>query len=139
MATSGFNGRKLTVDWETVTIVGVREKTVSINNEYPDITSDDDIGFQTFLPIPGKRSASFTVSGVYSSETLLAAMMAADAAIATGTVTVNLPSALAVPGDIEGEGVIQSLEITGADPEAVQFTVTIASSGAFAYTASAAS
>jgi len=139
MATSGFNGRKLFIDWETVTIVGVKEKTVSINNEYPDITSDDDNGFQTFLPVPGKRSAAYSVSGVHSSETLLAAMMAADTAIATGTVTVNLPSALAVPGSVSGEGVIQSLELSGSDPDAVLFTLTIASSGAFAYTASAAS
>jgi len=139
MATTGFNGRNLTIDWETVTLVGVKSKTVSISNEYPDITSDDDSGFQTFLPTPGKRSAVWTIDGVHSSEVLLAAMMAADATIATGSVTVNLPSALAVPGDIEGEGVIQSLEFSAADPEAVTFSVTIASSGAFVYTASAAS
>lgn len=138
MPTSGFVGRTLTVDWETVTIVGVQSKGVTINNEYPDVTSDDDSGFQTFLAVPGKRSAAFTISGIYSSEVLLAAMMAADASIATGTVTVNLPSSLATPGDIEGEGVIQSLEINAADPNAVEFTATIASSGAFTYTASSA-
>lgn len=138
MPTSGFNGRALTVDWETTTIIGVQEKTTTFNNEYPDITSDDDGGFQTFLPIPGRRSATFSISGVFGDEVLLAAMMAADASIATGTVTVNLPSALSTPGDIEGEGVIQSLELNAADPEAVKFSVEIASSGAFAYTASSA-
>lgn len=135
MATSGFNGRKLTIDWETVTIVGVKSKTLTLTNDYPDITSDDDAGYQTYLAIPGRRSFEVKVSGVHSSETLLAAMVAADASIATGTVTVNLPSA-GTAGDVEGEGVIMSLELNGEDPDAVQFSITIASSGAFAYTAS---
>ena len=139
MPTSGFNGRALTVDWETTTLLGVQEKTVSINNEMVEITSDDDAGFQTFLPQPGKRGMTVTINGVHSSEVLLAAMMAANNSIATGTVTINLPPVLAVAGDIEGEGVIQSLEFSGSHDSEVRFSVTIASSGAFTYTASAAS
>lgn len=136
MPTTGFNGRSLTIDWETVTIVGVQEKTMTINNEMVEVTSDDDAGFQTYLPAPGKRGATWSISGIHSSETLLAAMMAANASMATGTVACNLPSALSSPGDVSGEGVIMSLELSGEHDGAVEFTVEIASSGAFTYTAS---
>lgn len=137
MPTSGFNGRELTVDWEAVTIAGVRQKTVTVNNEMVDITSDDDAGWQTFLAVPGKRSLAWSISGVHSSETLLAAMMAANASIATGTVLVNLPSSLSTPGSLSGEGVITSLELSGEHDGVFEFTVEIASSGAVTYTASA--
>ena len=137
MATSGFNGRSLTVDWETVTIAGVRNKALSVNNEMVDVTSDDDSGWQTYLKAPGKRGITASISGIFSDETLLAAMMAADATIDTGTVTINLPSSLTTPGDMEGEAVIMSLEISGEHDGAVEFTVEIASSGPVTYTASA--
>lgn len=137
MPTTGFNGRALTINWETVTIVGVNDKSAKFTNEMVDITTDDDAGWQTFLPQPGKRGASWTISGVHSSEVLLAAMMAANASIATGTVTVNLPSALTTPGDVEGEGVITSMEISAASDGSVEFTVEIMSTGALVYTASA--
>lgn len=137
MPTTGFNGRSLTVDWETVTIAGVQQKSATVNNEMVEITSDDDAGWQTFLPQPGKRGVTFSISGVHSDETLLAAMMAANASIATGTVTVNLPSALTTPGNLEGEGVIQSMELTGEHDGFFEFTVEIASSGPITYTASA--
>ncbi|MBC7282573.1 phage tail tube protein [Hoeflea sp.] len=137
MPTSGFNGRNLVIAWETVTIAGVRNKTMNISNEMVDITSDDDAGWQTFLAVPGKRGATWSISGVHSDETLLAAMMAANASIASGTVLVNLPSSLSTPGTMSGEGVITSMELTGEHDGVFEFTVEIASSGAITYTASA--
>lgn len=137
MPTTGFNGRSLTVDWETVTIAGVQQKTINIANEMVEVTSDDDAGWQTYLPVPGKRGLTYSISGVHSDEVLLAAMMAADASIATGTVTVNLPSTLTTPGNLGGEGVIMSMELSGEHDGFFEFTVEIASTGAITYTASA--
>lgn len=138
MPTTGFNGRTLTIDWETTQIAGVRSKTTGIQNSMIDITSDDDSGWTTYHPVPGKRGITYSISGVHSNETLLAAMMAADAAIATGTVTVNLPSSLATPGDLEGEGVILSMDISGDHDGICEFTIEIASTGPVTYTASSA-
>jgi len=133
---AGFSGREMTVDWDAVTLVGVRTKGFTVNNEYVDVTTDDDNGWRTLLSTPGLRSVEVTAAGITSSETLLAAIMAAD--ISGETLTMNLPSSLANPGTLEGTFLVSSYEQTGEHDGAVEFTATFMSTGAVTRTASTA-
>lgn len=134
---TGFNARSLTIDWDSTTLAGVQSKDFNINNELVDVTTDDDSGWTTYLSVPGKKSVTGSVSGITSDEVLIAALM--DAADASGTLEVNFPSALAVPGGLSGTFMFTDVSITGSSPEgAVEFTASFVSSGVVTYTASAA-
>lgn len=134
---AGHNGRALTFDWDSTTLVGVRTRGFTITNDYVDVTTDDDSGWRTLLASPGLRSIEMTVGGITSDEVLLGEIMAAN--IAATTLDANLPTSLAVPGSLSGSFLISSFEQTGEHDGAVEFTATFMSSGAVTYTASAAS
>ena len=51
MATTGYNGRDMTITWDSSVLTGVRMRGVTINNEPVDITTDDDSGFGPCLLI----------------------------------------------------------------------------------------
>ena len=69
---AGFNGRSLTIDWDTTTLVGVRTRGVNMSNEMVDVTTDDDSGWRTLLATPGLKSVEVTVGGISSDEVLMA-------------------------------------------------------------------
>lgn len=132
-----FNGRDLTVDWSATTLVGIRTRSLSSSAEAVDVTTDDSLGWRTLLAQPGMQSAEISVGGVTNDEVLIAAMYAGDVLGRTLTsATVNLPSALSVPGSVEFDAFISSFEITGEHDGAVEFTATLMSSGPITYTAS---
>jgi TP901-1 family phage major tail protein len=134
---AGFNGRDLTIDWDDVTLVGVRTRGINRNKDLVDVTTDDDGGWRKLLATPGVQSVEVTVAGITSDEVLLAEFYNA---LATGeTLTVNLPSALAVPGSESGNFLISALETSAEHDGAVEFNVTFMSDGEVTYTASAAS
>ena len=133
---AGFNGRQLTIDYDSTTLVGVRTKGYTITNDYVDVTTDDDAGWRTLLTDPGLRSLEVTVGGISSDEVLMAEIMAAS--IANGAVDIALPSALAVPGTLSGNFLVSSFEQNGEHDGAVEFSATFMSNGVIAYTASAA-
>jgi len=135
---SGFNGRDLTIDWSTTTLATVRTKGYTINNEYVDVTNDDDGGYRTYLAKPGVTSVEVSVAGITSDETLIEAITDFANGDNSDTLDINLPSSLATPGDITGTFLIQSLEHTGEHDGAVEFSATFVSSGEFTYTASSA-
>jgi len=128
---AGANGRALTIDWDAVTLVGVRTKGYTVSNEYVDVTTDDDDGWRTLLSDPGVRSVEVTVGGISSDQVLLAAIMAAS--VSSETLTVNLPT---TTGTLAGLFLISSFEQTGEHDGAVEFTATFQSAGVVTYTAS---
>lgn len=133
---AGFNGREITVDWDSTTIVGVRSKGIGMSNELVNVTTDDDNGWQTFLGKPGVKGVEHTIAGITQDEILIAEFFNANP---TGeTVAVNLPSLLASPGSFSGTNMLQNLELTGEHDGAYEFSATIVSSGAQTYTASSA-
>ena len=69
---AGANGRALTIDWDSVTLVGVRTKGYTITADYVDVTTDDDDGWRTLLADPGVRSVEVTVGGISSNQVLIA-------------------------------------------------------------------
>lgn len=133
---SGFNGRQLTFDWSSTTLSGVRTRSLNVSNEYVDVTNDDDSGWRTLLADPGLRSVEVTVGGITTDEVMLAAIMAAN--VASDTLDANLPSSLAVPGSLSGSFLISAFEQSADHDGAVEFSVTLMSTGAVTYTASAA-
>lgn len=127
---AGANGRALTIDWDSTTLVGVRTKGYTLTNDYVDVTTDDDDGWRTLLADPGVRSVEVTVGGISSDQVLIAAMMAAS--VTAETLTVQLPT---TTGTLAGSFLVSSFEQTGETDGAVEFSATFMSSGAVTYTA----
>ena len=127
---AGANGRALTIDYDTTTLVGVRTKGYTITNDYVDVTTDDDDGWRTLLADPGLRSMEVTVGGVSSDQVLIAEIT--KASITGETLTVQLPT---TTGTLAGLFMISSFEQTGEHDGAVEFTAAFMSSGVVTYTA----
>lgn len=127
---AGANGRALTIDWDSVTLVGVRTKGYTIANDYVDVTTDDDDGWRTLLADPGLRSVEVTVGGISSDQVLIAEIMKAN--ITGEPLTVQLPT---TTGTLAGTFLLSSFEQTGEHDGAVEFDATFMSSGAVTYTA----
>lgn len=135
---AGHNGRELTVDWNSTTLVGIRTRGLSISAEGVDVTTDDDTGERVLLPDPGIRSAEISVAGITSDEVLIAEILSGISGRTLTGAQVNLPSTLAVPGNVAFDAFVSAFEITGEHDGAVEFTATLMSAGAITYTASAA-
>lgn len=134
---AGFNGRTFTFDWDSTTLVGVRTRGLNVTNDYVDVTTDDDAGWRKLLTDPGLRSVEVSISGISSDEVLIAEGLASS--IAGATLQGDLPSSLAVPGNVSGTYLVSSFEINGEHDGAVEFSATFMSDGPVTYTASAAS
>jgi TP901-1 family phage major tail protein len=127
---AGANGRALTIDWDAVTLVGVRTKSYTVTNDYVDVTTDDDDGWRTLLSDPGLRSVEVTVGGISSDQVLLAEMMKAN--ITGEPLTVQLPT---TTGTLGGTFLVSSFEQSGEHDGSVEFSATFMSSGVVTYTA----
>lgn len=133
---AGFNGRQLTIDYDSTTLAGVRTRGFTVSNEYVDVTNDDDNGWRTLLADPGVRSIEVTAGGVTTDETLLAAIMAAS--ISATTVDITLPTDLSTNGTLSGSFLISNFEQNGEHDGEVAFSATFMSTGSITYTASSA-
>lgn len=129
-----YNGRDMTVDFNSTTLVGVRNKGVSINNSPVDVTSDDDDGWQKLLAEPGKRTVEVSVSGVTEDEVLMAEVMTGAGSFTLKSGVVNLATG---SGTLTSNWFVSTLEHTGEHDGALEFSATLMSSGAVTYSASA--
>lgn len=127
---AGANGRALTIDWDSTTLVGVRTKGYTITNDHVDVTTDDDDGWRTLLADPGLRSVEVTAGGISSDQVLIAEMMKAN--ITGEPLTIQLPT---TTGTLAGTFMVSSFEQSGEHDGAVEFSATFMSSGAVTYTA----
>lgn len=112
-------------------VTGMRTKTITINNEAIDITSDDDNGWRTLLgDDPALRSIDMSVEGVTKDAQLI------ELATTGGS---GLISSYALEfeglGTFTGDFHIGSLELGAPYNEAVTFSCTISSSGEITWTA----
>lgn len=122
-------GRELLVKRGSVVIAGVRTKGVSINNEPIDITSDDDAGYRTLLSTAGTMSVDLSVEGITKDDDLRA-VAAAGTGLMLTDVTIEYPDGAVLAGNFY----LASVEETGTYNEAVTFSASLQSSGAFTYT-----
>lgn len=128
---AGHNGREVVIDWDSVTLVGVRSRTFNISNDYVDVTTDDDAGWRTLLADPGLRSVEVTIGGVCSDQVLIAAIMAAN--VSGETLSITLPTATGA--SLSGTFLVSAFEGSANYDGAYEFSATFMSTGAVTYTA----
>ena len=128
---TAFVGRKATITKGATPIAAIRTRTVSINNEPVDITSDDDNGFRTLLQDPGTKTLDLSIEGVAKDPTLLTNVMS------TTDITETLSILFPTIGTIAGDFVVASFELAAPYNEAATFTASLQSSGAFTFTPAA--
>ena len=128
---SALVGRKVTFTPTNggAAVIGVRTKSVSINNEPIDITSDDDNGFRTLLnEDPAERSIDFTAEGILKDAALI------NLASAGGSMLIS-EYEMEIPGigTFTGDFYFGNLEIGAEYNDAVTFSADIQSSGEFVF------
>lgn len=134
---SALVGRKVTFTptGAGTPVTGMRTKTITLNNEPIDITSDDDLGFRTFLATdPAERSIDMSVDGV-TKDTALIELAAAGGSALVSEYTLDFEGLGAFVGDF----FIGSIELGAPYNDAVTFSANIQSSGVFVFTAEASS
>ena len=127
-----FVGRKVTFSptGAGAPVTGMRTKSITINNEPIDITTDDDSGFRTLLADdPAQRSISMSVEGITKDDELIKLATAGGSNLIS-KYTMTFPGL----GSITGDFFIGTIELGAPYNEAVTFTATIESSGEFVYT-----
>jgi len=122
-------GRKVIFTWDAAPILGVREKSLSINGEPVNVTSDEDSGCQTLLTEDAEVSVSVALCGVTKDTILRKAKLDGGASL-TGAVTLTYEN-----GD-EIAGTFQLGPYSEGPPynAAVTFTSSLMSNGVVTYT-----
>ncbi len=122
-------GRKVTFTWDTAPIAGVREKSLSVNGEPVNVTSDEDDGVQVLLSEDAEKSVQIELSGVTKDAVLRQAKLDGGA---------SLQADVSLTYDDGGEisGTFQLGPYSEGQPynEAVTFTATLMSTGPVTYT-----
>ena len=113
-----------------VLIAGCRAKTISINNESIDITSDDDAGFRTLLSDPAVRSVDISLEGVTKDTTLITAATAS-----SPTLIVSYEVVFEGVGTLSGDFYFSNIELGAPYNEATTFSASLISTGTFTWTA----
>jgi predicted secreted protein len=121
-------GRSYLVKKGNTALAGVRTKSLSINHEPVDITTDDEDGFRTLLGAVGESSFELSVDGVSKDDTLFDEALSSSTKLLTD-VTIEHPS-----GTISGDVFLASYEETGAYNDAITFSATFQSSGEWSVT-----
>lgn len=110
-----------------VVLTGMRTKTVSINSEPIDVTSDDDDGWRKLLEAPGMRSVDISAEGVTKDPALIAALISGGL---LGDYDLTFPDW----GVLNGTWRLNSAEQSAPYNEAVTFSATFQSSGVITWT-----
>lgn len=128
---AGNVGRKLLVKKNGTNLMGVQNKSIATTASAIDITSDDDLGYRTFLAEAGELAIDLSVDGI-AKDTVLR-----DIILNGGTtgqlltdITIEYPNGDTIAGDF----FFNSYTETGTYNEAVTFSATLQSSGAWTFT-----
>lgn len=125
-------GRSLLVKRGAVVIAGLRTKGVSFNGEPIDVTTDDEAGYRTLLADPGTKSIDLSIEGLTKDDDLRVAVLNGASLMLTD-VTITYPDG----GILAGDFFLTSLEESGSYNEAITFSGSLQSSGAWTYTPAA--
>ena len=129
-------GRKVNL-WAGATatgapIAGGREHGFTINNEAIDSTDKDSAGWRTLLADPATRSVDVSFSGLMDGATFIALALGTNTTALLADYTVKIDGVGTFTGDFH----LSSVELGTPHDDAVELTMTLASSGAIAWTAS---
>lgn len=122
-------GRDVGFTWNAMPVLGVREKSLTVNGEPVNVTSDEDNGVQVLLSEDAETSVQIELSGVTKDAVLKEAKLAGGAALqATAELTYTDGGVLS--------GTFHLGPYSEGQPynEAVTFTATLMSTGAVTYT-----
>jgi len=122
-------GRQVAFTWDGSAVLGVREKSLSINGEPVNVTSDEDAGVQQLLSLDAELGVQIELSGVTKDAILRTAKLAGGSSLQkTAVLTYNDGGVLS--------GTFQLGNYSEGQPynEAVTFTATLMSTGAVTYT-----
>ena len=127
------NGRTVKVyqgDSSTGTLIaGARTKSLTINNESIDVTTDDASGFRTLLSDVATKSVDVSVEGLLFDDAVLSI-----AANGTGLLAEHTLDIEGI-GEINGDFFLNSFESGAEYNGSITFTASLQSSGAYTYTA----
>jgi len=121
-------GRNVILSWGGAGIAGVKEKTLTLNNEPIDITSDDDAGWRNILAIPGQKQVEIKVSGVTKDRGLMANWFSS---ALTQAVVLTYENGATIAGTF----FLSEYSDKGNFKDAVAFDATLMSTGVIVYTA----
>lgn len=126
-------GRLITVKRGAVPslIASVRTKSLAINGEAIDVSTDDDSGWRKLLDQPGEVGVEISVSGVLKDETLIQEAISTTDRVAP--TEFGWPGT--TPGKLAGDFFLQSFNVTGEYKGAATFEATFVSTGTVAFTA----
>lgn len=125
-----FVGRDFLIKKGSTVLASVRAKTVTINGEPIDSTTDDDDGYRKLLADAATRSIDISVEGLTDDDTLRAAVMGSGSLLLTD-INVEYPDGATLTGDF----FLTSLEENGQHTDAMGFSASFQSSGQWTYTA----
>ena len=125
----GFTGRKVLLTIGGAGSIAIQEKSVSINNEPVDVTSDTSDGWTTVLAEPGNKNLELGFSGVVENLNLVLSVMNNTSQIYACTLT--YPEGSVISGDF----FFGSLGNTAPYKEAYTFEASMSSSGEVTFTA----
>jgi predicted secreted protein len=129
--------RELLIKKATTRLLGIKSKSISVNKEPIDITSDEDNGFRLFLDVPGTKALDISFSGVTKDPLLRQAIMTGET-IMLSDITIEYPKVgVQTTGDsISGDFVFNGFTENGGGSDGViEFDGTLQSSGEWTYTA----
>lgn len=122
-------GRTLVIAIGGTPIAAVQSKSMTVNDEPVDITSDDDSGERTVMSESGLRSVDLSVEGVQTDDTLK------DLALGSGSRLISNITITWDSGDtLAGSFYLASYEESGASGEDLKFSASLQSSGALTFT-----
>ena len=130
MAEASGRDLVISIGSPAVAVATVNSKSIAVNNERVDTTSDDSIGWQSGLSTIGLKSFEASVSGYVSNDTLRG--------LAYGTSPeVDLEIEFNDTATLTGKFFITGYTESGESAGAIEFEATIASNGALTYTEAA--
>lgn len=122
-------GRNLQILQGVVVLAAVRNKSISYSGEPIDITTDDDSGFRTLLGETGQESIDMSVDGIAIDKVLRDVSLVSGSKLLTD-INIIWPDGSTLSGDFY----MPTYEESGTYKDAVTFTASFQSSGAWTYT-----
>lgn len=123
-------GRKLIVKRDGQRIASLRSRTITLNGEPVDVTTDDNDGAQTLLPEAGQVSFNVSFSGVLTDTSLVASHQAMGASAVFEDLEIEFPDGSTLAGTF----FFASLTITGEFNDAITIEGEFQSSGLATFT-----
>ncbi len=123
-----IKGRQVLMTIGGQNILGLQSKGLTVNNTFVETTDDNAGGWTEFDAVPGLKSVELPFSGIVQNLEMLRAIMTTGSNIFA--ITLTYPDGSTAAGDFA----MNSYTETGESNEGYTFEVSLASSGAVAFT-----